>query len=58
MSKDKFIPKEKLSKKKRRELDAQKRNSWGEIKPVTRLVESKKGYNRQRGKVKTRDLDL
>lgn len=57
MSKDKFIPKEKLSKKKRRELDAQKRNSWGEIKPVTRLVESKKGYNRQREKVKTRNLD-
>lgn len=58
MSKDKFIPKEKLSKKKRKELDAQKRNSWGKIKSVTRLVESKKGYNRQREKVKTRDLDL
>lgn len=58
MSKDKFIPKEKLSKKKRKELDNQKRNSWGEIKPVTRLVESKKVYNRQREKVKTRDLDI
>lgn len=58
MSQDKFIPKEKLSKKKRKELDAQKRNSWGEIKPVTRLVESKKVYNRQREKVKTRDLDI
>lgn len=58
MSKDKFIPKEKLFKKKRRELNTQKRNSWGEIKPVTRLVESKKGYNRQREKVKTRDLDI
>lgn len=57
MEQDKFIPKEKLSKKKRKELDAQKRNSWGEIKPVTRLVESKKGYNRQREKAKTRDLD-
>lgn len=58
MEQDKFIPKEKLSKKKRRELDNQKRNSWGEIKPVTRLVESKKRYNRQREKVKTRDLDI
>ena len=57
MSKDKFIPKEKLSKKKRKELDAQKRNSWGEIKPVTRRVESRKDYNRQREKAKTRDLD-
>lgn len=57
MSKDKFIPKEKLSKKKRKELDAQKRNSWVEIKPVTRRVESKKTYDRQREKVKTRNLD-
>lgn len=57
MSKNKFIPKEKLSKKKRRELNTQKRNSWGEIKPVTRLVESKKVYNRQREKSKTRDIE-
>ena len=57
MSQDKFTPREKLSKKKRKELDAQKRNSWGEIKPVTRRVESKKDYNRQREKAKTRDLD-
>lgn len=54
---NKFIPKEKLSKKKRKELNTQKRNSWGEIKPVMRLVKSKKGYNRQREKAKTRDLD-
>lgn len=58
MKQDKFIPKEKLSKKKRRELDNQKRNSWGEIKPVTRRVGSRKAYNRQREKVKTRDLDV
>lgn len=57
MEQDKFIPREKLSKKKRRELDNQKRNSWGEIKPVTRHVESKKAYNRQREKVKTRNPD-
>lgn len=57
MSKDKFIPKEKLSKKKRKELNTQKRNSWSEIKPVTRLVESKKCYNRQREKSKTRDIE-
>ena len=57
MEQDKFIPREKLSKKKRRELDNQKRNSWGEIKPVTRRVESRKDYNRQREKAKTRNLD-
>lgn len=38
-------------------LIKQKRNSWGEIKPVTHRVESKKAYNRQREKVKTRNLD-
>ena len=58
MEQDKFIPREKLSKKKRKEPNTQKRKSWGEITPVTRLVESKKGYNRQREKVKTRDLDI
>ncbi len=57
MPQDKFIPREKLSKKKRKELDNQKRGSWGEIKPVTRRVESRKDYNRQREKAKTRDLD-
>ena len=57
MPQDKFISREKISKKKRRELDAQKRNSWGEIKPVTRRVESRKDYNRQREKAKTRNID-
>lgn len=57
MEQDKFIPREKLSKKKRRELDNQKRNSWGEIKPVTRRVRSRKAYDRQREKAKARDPD-
>ena len=33
---EKFIPYEKLSKKKKRELDAAKRGTWGALKPVTR----------------------
>ena len=53
---EKFIPYEKLSKKKRRELDRQKRNDWGEIKPVTRRIESGKIYKRKKAK-QEEDLD-
>ena len=41
-----FIPREKLGKKARRELDARRRQSWS-FSPVTRTVESRKKYNRQ-----------
>lgn len=34
----KFIPYEKLSKKKQRELDAVKRGSWGSTNPATRTA--------------------
>ena len=47
---EKFIPYEKLSKKKRRELDRQRRNDWGELKPVTRKIESGKIYKRKKAK--------
>ena len=43
----KFIPREKLSKKARRALDAQRRAAWG-FSPVTRKGESKKIYNRKK----------
>ena len=43
----KFIPYGKLSKKKRRELDALRRNVWT-ISPVTRKPESPKAYNRRK----------
>ena len=43
----KFIPKEKLSKKARRELDKSRRETW-DFSPVTRKVESKKVYNRKK----------
>ena len=39
-----FIPRPKLSKKARKELDAQKRTTWA-FSPVTKKVESKKIYN-------------
>ncbi len=42
-----FIPKDKLSKKAKKELARQKRKTWG-FSPVTKVVESKKKYNRKR----------
>ena len=43
----KYIPYEKLSKKKKRELDAGKRTVWA-ISPVTRRPENPKAYNRKK----------
>lgn len=45
---EKFIPYEKLSKKKKRELDAQRRGTWYGINPVTRKPENSKAYNRRK----------
>lgn len=42
-----FIPREKMSKKARKELDKARRNEWS-ISPVTRKVESKKRYDRRK----------
>ena len=43
----KFVSREKLSKKARKELDNQKRAVWA-FSPPTRTVESKKLYNRKK----------
>lgn len=45
---EKFIPYEKLSKKKKRELDAQRRATWGAVSPVTRKPANPKAYNRRK----------
>lgn len=45
---EKFVPYEKLSKKKQRELNAQRRGSWGGLNPVTRKPENPRAYNRKR----------
>ena len=47
---EKFIPYEKLSKKKQRELNARKRKTWGNVNPVTRRTENPKAYNRQKAR--------
>ena len=44
---DRFIPREKLSKRARKALDAKKRGTWA-FSPVTKRVESKKRYNRKK----------
>ena len=47
---EKFIAYEKLSKKKKRELDAKRRGSWGGVNPVTRKPENPKAYNRRKAR--------
>ena len=45
---EKFIPYEKLSKKKKRELDKARRGTWGELSPVTRKAQSAKVYDERK----------
>ncbi len=45
---EKFIPYEKLSKKKQRELDLKRRGSWGSLNPVTRRPKNPKAYDRRK----------
>ena len=47
---EKFIPFEKLSKKKQREFTVQKRGTWGGMNPVTRKPENPKAYNRKKAR--------
>ena len=55
---DKFIPYEKLSKKKKRELDAARRGSWGGLSPVTRRPEDPKAYKRKKLRIEEIDPQL
>lgn len=47
----KFIPKEKLSKKAKREIDNSQRKVWV-ITPITKRLESKKLYKRDKSVIK------
>ena len=53
---EKFIPYEKLSKKGKRKMDLAKRQTWGELNPVTRKPENSKAYNRKKSQVWKREL--
>ena len=53
---EKFIPYEKLSKKEKRKIDLAKRQTWGELNPVTRKPENSKAYNRRKSQNWKREL--
>lgn len=55
---EKFIPYEKLSKKKKQELDRKRRNTWGSLNPVTRNAANPKAYDRQKARRWDRDDPL
>ena len=47
---EKFIPYEKLSKKEKRKIDQARRQTWGELNPVTRKPENSQAYNRNKAR--------
>ena len=51
---EKFVPYQKLSKKKRRELNAKRREIWP-ISPITRKPENPKAYNRKKAQRREND---
>ena len=53
---EKFIPYEKLSKKEKRKMDLAKRQTWGELNPVTRKPDRSKAYNRKKSQAWKREL--
>ena len=52
---EKFISYGKLSKKEKRKIDSAKRQTWGEMNPVTRKPENSKAYNRNKARNWKRD---
>ena len=51
---DKSIPFNKKSKKAQKEYYAKKRNTWGELNPMTCTMPNGKGYNRKKMKQEDR----
>lgn len=45
---NKFVPAEKLSKRKRKELSTKRRGTWGALNPVTRRPKNPKAYSRRK----------
>ena len=53
-----FVPREKMSRKARKELDSRRRSAWS-FSPVTRKVESKKVYSRkQKSRARFNDFGM
>ena len=55
---ERFIPYEKLSKKEKRKLDQAKRQTWGDLNPVTRKPENSKAYNRRKAQGWKKDISM
>ena len=53
---EKFIPYEKLSKKEKRKADLARRQTWGDLNPVTRKPMNSKAYNRKRTQAWKKEL--
>ena len=53
----KFVAYEKLSKKKKKEVDALRRATWGAMSPVTRRPEKSGVYNRKKHRSWMTDAD-
>lgn len=49
-----FVPRDKQSRRIRKQEDSKKRSSWGNVVPVTRIIPSGKVYNRQDAKREAR----
>ena len=50
-----FVSYERFSKKEKRKMDLAKRQTWGELNPVTRKPENSKAYNRNKARNWKRD---
>ena len=54
---NRFVPYGKLSKKKQRELNREKRGTWGALNPVTRCAPNPGAYSRAKEKAACRKAD-
>ena len=53
---EKFIPYEKLSKKEKRKIDQARRQTWGELNPVTRKPANSRAYDRNKARNWKREI--
>ena len=51
-----FVPYEKLSKKKKKEINTKKRKTWNGLNPITRKPEKPRAYNRSKEKRRGREF--
>ena len=47
---EKYIPYEKLSKRRKRDEDKKQRHNWGGVNPVTRRSKNPRAYDRRKAK--------